>query len=213
MDSSPLFERQLPAANAGNLRTTGREGRGERASRLSARWQSKLPLRRLRVDNRPSSLARTRAICRPTEGSILAYGTAGPWWRASSGRHLSTSEEVSMRLRTMVAARALGAVLLLGGATARAQSDAMMKQRTTIESKSELPKADQRQLTITVKEVDPVKHVALLQVVVSPEANITSNGNKIRLDELKPGDSIRASFDPKTEEVIELDVLKHSKAR
>jgi hypothetical protein len=65
---------------------------------------------------------------------------------------------------------------------------------------------DLRTVTLTVKEVDAKKHRVIFEATVTPEANVTSSGQPIKLDQLKEGDTVRASFDPKTGDVVRVDV-------
>ena len=65
-----------------------------------------------------------------------------------------------------------------------------------------------RSLSLKVLEVDQKQHTVNFQAKVKPEADITQSGQPIALDQLKPGDEVRASFDPRTGEVIRLEVIK-----
>jgi hypothetical protein len=112
--------------------------------------------------------------------------------------------------RWMIAVGAASFALLGGAALAQGDDTLEIQKHTTIKRDSHVPAAEQRKVNIQVQEVDPANHTATLRVSISPEASITSDGARIRLDELQPGDSIRASFDPKTNELIKLDVLKRS---
>ena len=67
-----------------------------------------------------------------------------------------------------------------------------------------------RTVTMTVKQVNPSAHRVTLDVQVKPETNITSSGQPIRIDQLKPGDQVRASFDVTSGEMVELQVTKKS---
>ena len=70
-----------------------------------------------------------------------------------------------------------------------------------------------RTVTVTVKEVDPKNHTVTFQATVKPEAT-TSPGRTVQLDQLREGDQIRASYDPKTGEVVRVDVTPgHPKAK
>jgi hypothetical protein len=68
--------------------------------------------------------------------------------------------------------------------------------------------ADLRTVTLTVKKVDPSKHTVQFEATVKPEADIKQSGQPIRIDDLKPGDTVRASFDPKTGDVVRVDVRR-----
>jgi hypothetical protein len=70
------------------------------------------------------------------------------------------------------------------------------------------PPSHLRTFSLKVKDVDADNHVVDFQAKVKPEANITESGQAIKLDQLKPGDEVRASFDPATNEVVRLDVIK-----
>lgn len=95
------------------------------------------------------------------------------------------------------------AVLLAGAAVAAEkgeQSGTVTKQKAgTYEEK------DLRTVTVTVKKVDPQNHKVTFEATVKPEAT-NSSGRPIKLDQLKEGDRIRASFDPKTGDVVRVDV-------
>ena|SRR2546425_1182846 len=84
---------------------------------------------------------------------------------------------------------------------------------TTTRSKStSTPESQLRKVTVRVKEVDPSSHTVVLEAHVSPEATVTSNGQPITIDQLKPGDEVRASFDPKTGEVVKVETVKQGSA-
>ena len=70
---------------------------------------------------------------------------------------------------------------------------------------------DMRQATITVMKVDKANHTVTFKAHVQPEANVTKDGQPIKLDQLKEGDQVRASFDPSTGEVKSLDVSRKLK--
>lgn len=70
------------------------------------------------------------------------------------------------------------------------------------------PEKNLRTVTMTVRTVNSKAHRVTLDVQVSPEANITESGQPIKLDQLKPGDQVRASFDPKTGDVMKLQVTQ-----
>lgn len=63
-----------------------------------------------------------------------------------------------------------------------------------------------RTVTLTVKQVDPENHRVTFEATVKPEANLTESGRPIKLDQLKEGDTVKASFDPKTGDVVRVDV-------
>jgi hypothetical protein len=59
---------------------------------------------------------------------------------------------------------------------------------------------------LTVKDVDQANHKVTFVAKVSPEANVRSDGQPIRIDALKAGDQVKAQFNPATGEVSQLDV-------
>jgi Cu/Ag efflux protein CusF len=65
---------------------------------------------------------------------------------------------------------------------------------------------DLRTVTLTVKQVDPQNHRVTFEATVKPEANVTSSGKPIKLDQLKEGDTVKAAFDPKTGDLVRVDV-------
>jgi hypothetical protein len=79
---------------------------------------------------------------------------------------------------------------------------------TTKTKTSKVPESQLRKLTVKVRDVDPAQHTVIFEAHVSPEAQVTSGGQKIKIDNLKPGDEIRASFDPKTGDVVKLETIK-----
>ncbi len=70
------------------------------------------------------------------------------------------------------------------------------------------PKENLRTFSLKVKDVDKAKKTVDFQAKVKPEANIIESGKPIKLDQLNPGDEVRASFDPSTGEVVRLEVIK-----
>lgn len=123
-----------------------------------------------------------------------------------------------MRTKWMIASIA-ACVMGLGG-LAFAQSDSstsgssgsqQMPPGSTSKSYQKgttTPPQHLRTFSLKVKDVDTSNHVVDFQAKVKPEANIMENGQAIKLDQLKPGDEVRASFDPTTNEVVRLDVIK-----
>lgn len=71
-----------------------------------------------------------------------------------------------------------------------------------------VPSGHMRTVTVTVKSTDPANHKVDFEAQVTPEASIIENGQPIRLDQLKPGDQVRASFDPATNNVVKLQVTR-----
>ncbi len=86
--------------------------------------------------------------------------------------------------------------------TPRTESD----RTATAQAEGVYKEENLRTVTMTVRKVEPSKHKVTLDVQVSPEANITESGRAIKLDQLKEGDEVRASFDPKTGDVVKLQV-------
>jgi hypothetical protein len=80
--------------------------------------------------------------------------------------------------------------------------------KTTVERETTMPESAMRTATVTVKSVDRAHHRVTFEATVKPEADIEQNGQPIRIDQLKPGDSIRASFDPKTGQVMKIEVVQ-----
>jgi hypothetical protein len=119
-----------------------------------------------------------------------------------------------MNLKQLAGTAALAASLGLPAAAMAQQDDPNQQAAppgsttTTMEKNTELNPEDLRKVTITVKSVDRSKNMVTFQAKVAPEANIESNGQPIRLNELKPGDSVRASFDPSTGDLIKLEVTR-----
>jgi hypothetical protein len=84
---------------------------------------------------------------------------------------------------------------------------------TTTRSKStSIPESQLRKVTVRVRDVDTSKHTVVFEARVSPEASVMSDGQPISIDQLKPGDEIRASFDPKTGDVVKVETVKQGSA-
>ena len=86
------------------------------------------------------------------------------------------------------------------------------KEKYTYEKQSGVNKQKLRTFTLTVKDVNRDQHKVGFEAKVSPEANIMESGQAIKLDQLKQGDQVRASFDPKTNSVVKLEVVKAPRA-
>ncbi len=86
----------------------------------------------------------------------------------------------------------------------RAESDRTVTQQ----AEGAYQEGSLRTVTMTVRKVEPAQHKVMLEVQVSPEANITESGRPIKLDQLKEGDEVRASFDPKTGDLVKLQVTQ-----
>jgi Cu/Ag efflux protein CusF len=110
--------------------------------------------------------------------------------------------------RWMVGAAA--AVLLVGAAVAAETSNqgaagSPPGGTTTKQKAGTYNEKDLRTVTVIVKQVDPKNHRVTFEATVKPEAT-NSSGKPIKLDQLKEGDRVRAAFDPKTGEVVRVDV-------
>lgn len=79
--------------------------------------------------------------------------------------------------------------------------------KVTIEKGGAPPDSELRHVTFTVKQVDKANHTVTFTAKVSPEANIEKNGQPIRIDQLRPGDEVRAAFDPSTGEVMKVQMI------
>jgi hypothetical protein len=84
------------------------------------------------------------------------------------------------------------------------------EMRKTKEWGTSTPASELRTVTLTVKEVNPSSHHVVFDAKVKPEA-VSSSGEPIRIDSLRQGDQVRASFDPATGDITRIDVL--AKAR
>jgi hypothetical protein len=118
-----------------------------------------------------------------------------------------TEEEDCMTIGRVVGGAA--AVLLAGAAAAAGESKggaAGPGETTTMQREGTFQEKNLRIVTLTVKEVDADKHRVTFEATVKPEANVTSSGRPIKLDQLREGDTVRAAFDPKTGEVVRVDV-------
>jgi Cu/Ag efflux protein CusF len=109
-----------------------------------------------------------------------------------------------------ISARAIGAgaaILLAGTALAGGSDDAGAQpgQTTSKQKAGTYDPAKLRMVTLTVKQVDKRNHKVTFEATVKPEAT-TSSGKPIKLDQLKEGDTIKAAFDPKTGDVVRVDV-------
>lgn len=102
----------------------------------------------------------------------------------------------------------IGAAIMTLGLAAPAIAQEGMEpapgqEKITVERSTELPKGQEREVTVTVKEVDPQNHKVTFEARVNPEA-----GGAVRLDKLQEGQQVRATFDPSTGEIISLEVLR-----
>ncbi|MGC4113252.1 MAG: hypothetical protein QM765_00945 [Myxococcales bacterium] len=115
----------------------------------------------------------------------------------------------------LVAAIASGMLGLAGLASAQSGSGSAGGQplppgstSKTYEQGTTTPPQNLRIITLRVLGVNKEEHTVNFQAKVKPEANIMQSGQPIALDQLKPGDEVRASFDPSTGDVVKLDVTK-----
>jgi hypothetical protein len=102
------------------------------------------------------------------------------------------------------------AAVLLAGAAVAAESSKQGAAgspggTTTMQREGTYKESDLRTVTVTVKEVDPQNHKVTFEATVKPEAT-NSAGQPIKLDQLREGDTVRAAFDPKTGDVVRVDV-------
>ncbi len=73
------------------------------------------------------------------------------------------------------------------------KQDTTKSSETTTKQKAGTYKSSQlRTVTLTVKQVDPKNHRVTFEATVKPEANVTSSGKPIKLDQLKEGDTVKA---------------------
>ena len=85
-------------------------------------------------------------------------------------------------------------------------------RKMTVERQTGTAPGNIRTVVIKVKDVDRAAHKVTFEAKVSPEANISRNGQPIRLDQLNEGDSIRVSFDPRTGDVTKAEVVRKAPA-
>lgn len=80
---------------------------------------------------------------------------------------------------------------------------------TVMQQDSALPADQQRTVTLTVTEVDRANNKVRFEAQVDPEAQLQDDaGQQLSINQLNPGDSVRASFDPATGEVQQMIVLE-----
>jgi hypothetical protein len=112
--------------------------------------------------------------------------------------------------RTVMAGVTLAALGLAVSPQARAQA-----QQQTGEMQKEMPQQTKqlRAVRVTVTDVDQANHKVTFEAKVSPEASFKSGqGQPIKIDQLRKGDEVRAAFDPKTGEVVAVQVVRPSKS-
>jgi hypothetical protein len=111
------------------------------------------------------------------------------------------------RMRWGVGAVA-GLLISSSGALAAEEAGKQPKNPQTVTSQKEgtFKQSELRTVTLTVKEVDAKNHRVTFEAKVTPEANLTESGQPIKLDQLKEGDTVRASMNPKTGDVVRIEV-------
>jgi hypothetical protein len=57
-----------------------------------------------------------------------------------------------------------------------------------------------------VTNIDKKKNMMTLEVPISPTASVTKDGKPVGLDQVKKGDDVRASFDPSTNAITQIQV-------
>jgi Cu/Ag efflux protein CusF len=87
-----------------------------------------------------------------------------------------------------------------------ASKEAQAPATTTKQKEGTYKSGDLRTVTLIVKQVDPKNHRVTFEATVTPEANVTASGKPIKLDQLKEGDTVKAAFDPKSGDVVRVDV-------
>jgi hypothetical protein len=116
-----------------------------------------------------------------------------------------------MTRRSLLPIGGIAALMAAGLARPAAAQSSTRPEETTTTTKEKahnIPDSQLRKVTVTVRDVDPSQHTVVFTAHVSPEAAVMNEGQRIRIDELKPGDEIRASFDPKTGEVMKVEKVK-----
>jgi len=85
--------------------------------------------------------------------------------------------------------------------------------KMTMDKNTDLAPDQMRMAQIKVTHVDKKSHMVHFVAKVQPEANLTKDGQPIKLDQLRRGDEVRAAFDPQTGEVIKLEVIRAPAAK
>lgn len=83
------------------------------------------------------------------------------------------------------------------------KSDAAMKAD---KHASSMGMSGQSDVQLTVKEISKADNTVTFQATVKPEASIMKEGQTMRMEDLKEGDQVRASFDPTTGDVTKLEL-------
>jgi len=79
------------------------------------------------------------------------------------------------------------------------------QQKVTVESGNQVSPDQKRTVTLTVKEVNPADNRVTFEAHVKPEA-----GGVVAMNQLKEGSKVRATFDPKTGDILQLEILRNS---
>jgi Cu/Ag efflux protein CusF len=135
-----------------------------------------------------------RKIMLPMLGLALAFG-----WGATHAQAQQNQESGNM-----------------GGnmGDAKGSSDVQQPAQAGQQAQQAMPSdMDMQKISATVKKVDKTNHKVTFEAQLSPDAKLESNGQPIMIDQLKSGDSVRASFDPTTGDVNKLDVIKKGGAQ
>jgi Cu/Ag efflux protein CusF len=114
--------------------------------------------------------------------------------------------EQGVVMKASIVRIALALAVVLGIASGRSFSQEKMREQMKKEATESIEAL--RIVQLTVKDVKPTEHKVTFEMTVSPEASYRSGqGEPIRIDQLKPGDEVRAAFDPKTGEVVQVQVI------
>jgi Cu/Ag efflux protein CusF len=105
---------------------------------------------------------------------------------------------------------ALGGVAHGQGSPSSSSSQGKMGSDQSSQGPSSSAQSSQnlRSMTLTVKEADSANKTVTFQAPVRSDASITQHGQPISLDQLKEGDQVRASFDPATGDLVNVQVVK-----
>lgn len=68
----------------------------------------------------------------------------------------------------------------------------------------------EQQVTLTVRDVDQANNKVTLEANLDPQATVEKNGTQATLDRVQPGDTVRASFDPNTGQITNIEVQPSS---
>jgi hypothetical protein len=120
---------------------------------------------------------------------------------------------MSKRLHYILSTGACAAAIAAAVATSSSAQEAAppkggATKTTTMERPTTTPAKNLRTVTLTVKDVDRDEHKITFEAHVKPEANISSNGRPIALDQLQKGETLRVTMDPATGEVIKAEVTR-----